>query len=66
MKEAKEVRRGLLQTYEEWTKPEHGWIRLKASSLVEWKVRMGAVGITAMNEEGEIINAWFATREEML
>lgn len=37
IKEAKEVRIGLLQTHEEWTKPEYGRIRLKASSLVEGK-----------------------------
>lgn len=65
MKEAKEVKRGLMQTHEEWTKPEHGQIRLKASSLVEGQVRIGAVGITAMNEEKRIINAWSATREGM-
>lgn len=44
-------------------KVDQGRIRIKTSSSLENMDKMGAIGITAMDETERITHAWLATRE---
>lgn len=62
-KEVKKVKRRLLQNQETWRKSKHGWVRIKTSSLVESRNKIGAIGITTIDDTRRTTNAWSVTRD---
>ena len=52
-----------LQQQEIWKKPDKDWMRINFGSIVSDGETGGALGITAMNDQGNVINAWAVARE---
>lgn len=61
-KESRLVSTRIQQHQDEWSKPNAGYVRINFCSQVESSSR-AVIGITAMNENGTITDAWSVSRE---